>query len=104
MSMTPRADRGKFAAVKKKMNREKLFDKIMDVISMMFILFTVISCSILMYKAFSYKKPPQEEHVYYIKYGSVLCGQIEYLPCGVRLSKCADDYVYECMSDVRRSR
>lgn len=48
------------------------------------------------------QEPPVAEHVYYIKYGSVLCGQIEYLPCGVRLSKCGDEYVYECMTDVRR--
>lgn len=104
MSMTPEQIEAGLQRLKTKINRGKLFDKIMDVISVMLILFVVISCSILMYKAFSYKEPPQEEHVYYIKYGSVLCGHIEYLSCGVRLSKCADDYVYECMSDVRRSR
>lgn len=84
----------------------KIFYKIVDFVCFTAILFIGILCAGAIYQSFFRKEivPPQEEHVYYIKYGSVLCGHIEYLPCGVRLSKCADDYVYECMSDVRRSR
>lgn len=79
-----------------------------EFMSLIYIGCITVLCAGMVYEVAASKKketpPPQEEHVYYIKYGSVLCGQIEYLPCGVRLSKCADDYVYECMSDVRRSR
>ncbi len=38
--------------------------------------------------------------IYYMKYGGMYCGHMEITPCGVRLSKCTDTRIYECLHDV----
>lgn len=44
---------------------------------------------------------PQPERVYSVRYGTVLCGNMEVEPCGVRLWNCHDERVYVCLHDVR---
>ncbi len=40
------------------------------------------------------------ERRYYMAFGGMYCSQREMTACGIRLSKCTDGEVYECLHNV----
>jgi hypothetical protein len=44
--------------------------------------------------------PVPKQYVYYTRFGGMYCAGHEITACGLRILKCGDDRVYECMQDV----
>ncbi len=42
----------------------------------------------------------QSDHIYYTKYGALLCSDAQMNGCGLTLYGCMDDRSYVCLTDV----
>jgi hypothetical protein len=65
----------------------------------------VISLVLLSLAAFSERKADfvnlrYGEGIYFTRFGSACCGEIEITPCGATLRHCQDERVYFCLHDI----